>query len=175
MDQSSPPTIRGITINTDASFHPLHKVGGYAFYIVSDRFKVQKGGRFKKEPPAPDIAELMAIGNALAYVHSYKGDASVNWIILNTDCKSAIKQISRRTTSIGSELSDLCEKVSRKFGGCKIQFRHVKAHSGVNDARSWVNEWCDTEAKKWMREAVKQLKQHTHEKDSTSKHSRRRN
>jgi len=31
------------------------------------------------------------------------------------------------------------------------EFRHVKAHSGKNDARSFVNEWCDKEAKKWMR------------------------
>lgn len=25
-----------ITINTDASFHPKYKVGGFAFYIVCD-------------------------------------------------------------------------------------------------------------------------------------------
>ena len=32
-----------------------------------------------------------------------------------------------------------------------IEFRHVKAHSGVKDKRSYVNEWCDAEAKKQLR------------------------
>lgn len=32
-----------------------------------------------------------------------------------------------------------------------IEFRHVKAHSGVDDKRSYVNEWCDKEAKRRLR------------------------
>lgn len=32
-----------------------------------------------------------------------------------------------------------------------IEFRHVKAHTGINDKRSYVNDWCDLEAKKQLR------------------------
>ena len=41
---------RCITINTDASFHPTQKVGGYAFHIVCDHFRIKKGGKFKANP-----------------------------------------------------------------------------------------------------------------------------
>lgn len=39
------------------------------------------------------------------------------------------------------------------------ELRHVKAHSKVNDARSWVNDWCDKEAKKWMRKLVSDIQE----------------
>ena len=29
-----------------------------------------------------------------------------------------------------------------------IEFRHVKAHNGTSDKRSFVNDWCDKNAKK---------------------------
>jgi hypothetical protein len=35
-----------------------------------------------------------------------------------------------------------------------IEFRHVNAHSNVNDKRSYVNEWCDSEAKKELRRLI---------------------
>jgi ribonuclease HI len=37
-----------------------------------------------------------------------------------------------------------------------IYLKHVRAHTGKDDARSWVNEWCDKEAKKQMRSVVHQ-------------------
>jgi hypothetical protein len=39
----------------------------------------------------------------------------------------------------------------------RIQFRHVKAHTRAQDARSWVNRWCDREAKIKMREESKKI------------------
>ena len=40
----------------------------------------------------------------------------------------------------------------------EVEFRHVKAHSGINDSRSYVNEWCDAEAKKQMWSKVNSIK-----------------
>lgn len=39
----------------------------------------------------------------------------------------------------------------------KIEFRHVKSHTVICDARSYVNEWCDTEAKKKIDFLIKQI------------------
>jgi ribonuclease HI len=36
--------------------------------------------------------------------------------------------------------------------------RHVKGHTNGSDARSWVNNWCDTWAKREMRRKRKMLK-----------------
>ena len=38
---------------------------------------------------------------------------------------------------------------------CKnLEFKHVKAHNGTLDARSWVNDKLDKNAKKWMRQQI---------------------
>ena len=42
-----------------------------------------------------------------------------------------------------------------------FEFRHVKAHNGVPDARSFINDWCDKEARKWMRQAVSKFESNT--------------
>lgn len=58
--------LRCITINTDASFNSQYNTSGYAFYIVSDIFKIQKSGLFKMNPPKNSgEAEMMAIGNLI--------------------------------------------------------------------------------------------------------------
>ena len=49
-----------ITINTDASFDCQKKVGGYAFYIISDVFKIKKSGMFKKQPSTAMDAEMFS-------------------------------------------------------------------------------------------------------------------
>ena len=75
-----------ITINTDASFNSKHKIGGYAFYIVCDLFKIQKGGTFKKHPKTALEAEMMCMANALYTLLVQKELPSTKWIIINSDC-----------------------------------------------------------------------------------------
>ena len=38
--------------------------------------------------------------------------------------------------------------------GIDIEFRHVKAHTGKDDARSYVNDWCDKNAKQVVHNRV---------------------
>jgi len=40
-------------------------------------------------------------------------------------------------------------------GNVIVTLRHVKAHTKVSDARSFVNRWCDKQAKKQLRESRK--------------------
>lgn len=154
---------RCITINTDASFNQQHKVGGYAFYIVCDHFKIQKSGRFKKHPSSSNEAEMMCIANAL-YTLSVQPDLpETSLIIINSDALFVFNQVKKKSKSpVGRSTAKLLRTVKSKtaFRGVvdpKFEFRHVKAHNGVSDSRSWVNDWCDKEARKWMRYAVKNL------------------
>jgi ribonuclease HI len=139
-----------ITVNTDASFCPKTKASGYAFYIICDEFKITKGGEFRKDAKNPELAEVMCIGNALATLLAQKTTTKVNYLIINTDCLNAINNI-QRGKGIYKQVRTLKHKVYQKFNVRRIEFRHVKAHNGSPDARSYVNEWCDQEAKKWMR------------------------
>lgn len=149
-----------ITINTDASYHPEKRVGGYAFYIVCDLFKIQKGGMFKQNPKSAMEAEMMCMANALFTLLAQKELPSTKWIIINSDCLYSFRRIGIRSKDdIGKVVAKILRDVRRRMalrGGIlpQFKFRHVKAHNGAIDARSYVNDWCDKEAKKWMRAAL---------------------
>ncbi|MEX0597119.1 MAG: RNase H family protein [Candidatus Paceibacterota bacterium] len=141
-----------ITINTDASFCPLTKVGGFAFYIICNDFKIQKAGEFRTKPKNPTEAEAMCIGNAIATLLAQDLPKEVNYIIINTDCLHAISLI-KSYDGVYKKVRKFKNRLFRVVRPQRIEFRHVKAHNGTPDARSWVNDWCDKEAKRYMRQA----------------------
>lgn len=147
--------IRGITINTDASFHPVHFRGGYAFHIVCDLFTIKKSGMFQHTCHNSTDAEVKCIANALATLLAQRELPKLQWIHINTDSKMGIQFILNGTTDAGSFARDLIKQLMKRTGCTRYKLRHVKAHSGVQDGRSLANEWCDREAKQWMRTALK--------------------
>jgi ribonuclease HI len=158
-----------ITINTDASHHPDYKIGGYAFYIVCNHFKIMKSGVFKTKPANSTAAETMCIGNALAELA--KMDLpKTTFLIINTDSKHSIGNIERSYNPLSEEVNKIWQKVIEKTGSTKNEFRWVRAHSKVKDARSYVNEWCDYNAKKEMRKAVRKKKKQDKKKGLTKLH-----
>lgn len=154
-----------VTINTDASFCQKNKVGGFAFWISCNK------GRFKHSGPLKEVgnsgeAELMSVANALAFMLKMPQTfENITRLIINTDCKFVITVKSERpkggkpqvkARSIKKMIEGFIanlhinsisrnKKALHKF----CEYRHVTAHTGANDKRSFVNEWCDTEAKKW--------------------------
>lgn len=149
-----------ITVNTDASFNHQHKVGGYAFYIVCDLFKIQKGGKFKNKVNSSEDAELMCIGNALATLLAQKELPKCKWLIINSDCKFGMDRLKRANGKnkiadpLAYQISVIRNKLITRLGSTKNKYRHVKAHTDKDDARSWVNDWCDKEAKRWMKLSI---------------------
>lgn len=155
------------TINTDASFKEGY--AGYAFWIVCDAGKIQKAGKIKKSVKGPSEAEAMCIANA---IHTLKNSrfSEIKKVIINTDSKSCIELLTGQART--SSKTDICKVVDEcRFNmmeyrlqiGLSIrdvnrvfEFRHVKAHNGKKDARSFVNDWCDKETKKYCRQRVKQ-------------------
>lgn len=55
-----------ITINTDAGFYPLDKVGSYAYWIVSDGLLLKGSGLFKDNCKSATQAETRSMCNAVA-------------------------------------------------------------------------------------------------------------
>lgn len=149
-----------ITINTDASFSKARLRGAYAFWIVCNAGRIKKHGPIRSKVKNPTEAELKCIVNAL---HTLKESGWLNslrnHVIINTDSKDSISLLENNKNEIA--MWGLMKKsnlhASAKFfsiketlGNTKIEFRHVKAHSGKDDARSYVNEWCDKMAKMEM-------------------------
>jgi ribonuclease HI len=152
-----------VTINTDASFHHKYKKGAFAFWIVSDRGKWAHCGPLKGECANPTLAELMCIINSL-YVLFLKTDwKNINKIIINTDSLNSIMVLENDRAGIAKyglhdkyyatyrqRLKHLKKKYSATGYKGIIEFRHVKSHSGTEEARKWVNDWCDRNAKEQL-------------------------
>lgn len=158
------------TINTDASFHPIHKVGAYAFWAVSNEFKIQKAGYLRDLCKDPTEAEINCIINAFHVI--VNSNSNITKIIFNTDSKNAISVFENQRKQIHKYNLFRWKDKRKKFKGLikhyrnitksnrniEVEFRHVKAHSGVKDARSYVNEWCDKNAKTYLWKRINQLK-----------------
>ncbi len=143
-----------VTINTDASFTHKFNRGSFAMWIVSNQGRLKQGGMLKQEMKTPWEAEMQAIVNAI-YVLRGLPWINVHRVICNTDCLNAIHlfQNDVREIRYHSLLNKRSKKIVKRFISVSgpfrgmIEFRHVKAHSGKDDARSYVNEWLDREAK----------------------------
>jgi ribonuclease HI len=149
-----------VTINTDASFHPTEKIGAFAFWAVSNGFKIQKACFFRDKCLNPTDAESKAILNAFHVVS--RKQKGIRKIIFNTDSLNAKAIFENDRDHIHkyhlfNKLRSNYNKKEQLFHGIEIEFRHVKAHSGKDDARSYVNEWCDTNAKYYMWKRFHQL------------------
>lgn len=137
-----------VTITTDASFHFEHNIGAYAFWAVSNNFRILKHGAIKQKIFSPDTAEFMCIINAIHCVIKEKG---ISKIIVNTDSMNVIHCVERNKSAMKkyklNHLQSLYKVYEELIGNMPIEFRHVRAHTMKTDARSWVNEWCDSKAK----------------------------
>ncbi len=147
-----------VTVNTDASFNPEHKLGSYAFWIKSDKGVIQQAGLLKQSKGSTD-AELKCIANALHVL--YKADyEKITKIIINTDALTVFNQPSRKAPANSPQriVANLLRRFRIKYQVNRIhEFRHVKAHQEVTNDRQWVNRWCDQESRKVLRIKVKEL------------------
>lgn len=141
-----------MTINTDASHDPKTGAGGYAFYIKCDLFKIKKAGKFKDQTPSPLDAELKCIGNALATLLAQKELPEAKYLIINTDCLSAIRVIKNPIIKRGKEVHKYYKDLISKLNSKRNELRHVHAHTNKTDKRSLCNDWCDREARRYMKE-----------------------
>lgn len=142
-----------LTINTDASFSLEQKVGGYAFYIKCDDFLIKKGGILKDVNNSLE-AELMAIGNAIAILLP-REISRFKWVIINTDCIPAIHRIKNPKSELDKKVHKLWQSLITKVASKRNKIRHVKAHTYIDSPKKYVNDWCDREAKKFCRVAIK--------------------
>lgn len=145
-----------VTINTDASFSRKLKIGSYAFWIVCDEFRIKKSGVLKDQVKRPEEAEFKCVINALFELFNKQTSRPVSKIIVNTDCLNVICCVANDEKSIAkyklSKLMPLAHTLKKLHAKSNlknicIELRHVKAHTNNPDARSYVNNWCDTAAK----------------------------
>ena len=130
-----------ITLFADASFCPHTKAAGF-------------GGWVKYGSPAETFRTGGQIGNAKhssdaeyqALIRTFKKlqeESAANFndkiIVIQSDCRAALEKLERHKSKVFADIKPR-----------HIKFKWVKAHQGYNNARSAVNEFCDTEAYRHM-------------------------
>ena len=153
------------TINTDASFNRKRKIGTFAFWSKMNTTTIKRSGKLRGSVDKSCEAELKTIINAIHV--TLEREAEITRVIVNTDSMNSIhiltnskKDIRRYKLQWGGKFYYAYRKTLEQFPCVKnIEYRHVKSHSGVQDARSYVNEWCDTMAKREMEKVISKEKQ----------------
>lgn len=171
-----------MTLFADASLCSRTGAAGWGSWAIRDdwgRGKFQ-GGPIKShlKIKASNNAEIAGIALALWY-HWKAGDlVGVNSILIQCDNVTALgyicQKIRRTTVSVAKvnrhhprikatgfndeltiaalqTIADTLKEIPN------VAVRHVKGHSGAGDGRSWVNERCDSEARRHMQARRKEL------------------
>jgi ribonuclease HI len=138
-----------VTINTDASWCPKTRDGGYCFWISSPWGRFKKHGKLRLKPMDSTAAEIMAMVNALYFLSKHKDLKTCSKIIFNTDCTFGINYIERGKGKVEQWNYPVKRfKEIRSKLKADLEFRDIKAHTqDLSEARMWVNDYCDKKAK----------------------------
>jgi len=136
------------TVITDASFCPHTRAGGWAAWINVNwpegrHERILRGGQFCDLPKTSGEAEKWACYNGI-WIAAHMGARD---ILVQTDLLSLVN----------NRPPDYQEAAARWPSEVKVRWRHVKGHTAGKDRRTWVNNWCDREARKHMKEQRKCL------------------
>lgn len=131
------------TVLTDASWCPHEKVAGWAVWIVCNNERYKRYDAFFEKVASAREAEIKAIING-CYI-AKRVFAPDHYHVVS-DCVDAMRAL--QGVGVTKEWQ---EKLLSIVGTAKVTFKHVKAHSNVQDKRSYVNNWCDFNAKMAMR------------------------
>ena len=89
----------------------------------------------------------------------YAYHAGVRIMLIQTDCLAVVEVVNKSTTPGQAGMRKILQDaIAAHMPGIEIRAKHVKGHTTNEDARSWVNRWCDYHAGIHMRrERVKRL------------------
>ena len=149
-------TTYSITINTDASWSAKHgKVSSWACWIKSSHYKLTASGLFAEGVDNSSTAEVLALEQALMrldylindepFLQHHRDNGKI-LLYINTDSMFAVQAMNGNVKR--SKHLEIVNRVRSLVDGYEVVARHVKGHTRGEDSRSWVNNWCDREARK---------------------------
>lgn len=158
-----------ITICSDAGHKNYHHkgIGTWACYIRTPTKTIKQSGVIKQSVKGSTHAEQYGIANAL-FLANKAEDLSQYRLIIYCDNKFALRtDWTVKVTSISKRYQKQYEQkvffdtyikpYLDKAGS--FEMRHVKGHAEQEDwksgARNFMNDWCDVEAKRLMKLALR--------------------
>jgi len=142
-----------VTIIADASYCHKDRVAGYGFWIACERGKLAGGGPMRERVGSSLLAEAKAVCIGLYTAVRNELIRPQDSVLLQTDCIGAIAFLHRTATPLSkSEAGKVKEFFNTlvRQNALTVEFRHVRGHTKVRDARSLCNRHCDSRAKQGL-------------------------
>lgn len=147
------------TIITDASWCPNTQAGGWAAWAVNSGNRQKFSGELRRYTNSFE-AECAAITNGFFLAHKRGLLVRQGRVIIQSDCQQALEVLIEQGRTSNPAVSKMLAQLAEYHNLYKydIEARHVRGHQNPNkDARTYVNNWCDREAKAKMRLMRKRL------------------
>jgi ribonuclease HI len=143
---------RIVTVFTDASFCHKTLAAGYAIWMKTDSGTYRHAAPFKVLINNAWEAETGALANGIIWAATKFDLKNSDLLVATSDCKGAIESV-KMGISKNALIKEFVLRVDKEIEerDFRLSLRHVKAHKGYGTKRTAVNEWCDTSAKKIMR------------------------
>jgi ribonuclease HI len=146
------------TVVTDASFFADTGKAGWACWIVCNGERYKAYGAFSGKKTCSTHAEVCAIGNGIFLAIKRFNPEKIHVVtdsmnaihILESFGKKGLSKKNKTNATAQKEAAKIIKKISTNL---TLTFKHVRAHTDIQDKRSFVNRWCDEHAKK----AAKQI------------------
>ncbi|WP_165375304.1 ribonuclease HI [Roseovarius nitratireducens] len=137
------------TVITDASHCRKTGAGGWAAWIRidGDDSPIKMSGPLRTVTTRSDEAEIRAALNGIHIARAH-GARSV---LVQTDCMTVVHLIYGKIRSRSLLKIWNSAVATARVDLVGVSARHVKGHTAKDDARFFVNRWCDRQARKEMR------------------------
>lgn len=162
-----------MTLFVDASWCPVTKEAGVGAWCIKHGWLQGStlGMRLGKCKDSTR-AELLGIAKTCEFIKSHNEFINVSYLMIQSDSLYSLCAMIKygkfgaapvkgkrdcdpmeKIKTVPSGLKDLAERIHLATVDCQTKVvRHVRGHENSRTSRSWVNERCDTLAKKYMRE-----------------------
>lgn len=139
------------TVITDASFCDRTKAAGWAAWIRLDGVPpIKRFGAFLDRPDGIATAEIWAAINGICIAVR----AGADEVLVQSDAMAVIDAVQGKPHHHYPRLwRELFQPTLTRLDLRipHVRAKHVRGHTTTQDARSYVNRWCDQHAKREMR------------------------
>lgn len=146
-----------VKIYTDASFDRTSGAATYAYWIDTEQHAYKGSGVFRQKLDNSSVAELLAFEKAYRRAQKELGEETLLDIHLTTDSLWVVEGLRGNFLSfsdIRPRHAVLLTAVSHATSEHYLTAKHIRAHTGKRSTPYLINQWCDRQANKLLREEL---------------------
>ena len=147
-----------LTVFADASFDRRSGIAAFAgwFRTAGSIHRISKVS--KRRFVSSNEAELVALcATVLVAMRRQASFRDGDFVVAKSDCLYAVEHLKNKTGGATETERRMVAKVHAllQAHGLRFYVRHVKGHTKLPEPRFHVNRWCDGEARRLLRDAVR--------------------